>query len=175
MNSHEMYNGTSSIKALEEVLKQQIDTYEQYERHLKADQDLMTKLKIDELEQNNKMKNTLLLKLQAMDQARQALVRQIAAHYNISEEVVTIRDICRVLSTDGGERLMALRERLQQIIQSLKLLQEQTHTLASASLQWVNGSMLTLKKLLTPNSTYNIQGQVDHPSIFAGRNVEKRI
>lgn len=162
------------VKALEQVLRQQIEMYEQYEGHLRADQELMSKLKIAELEQNNKMKNTLVLKLQAMDQARQALVKQVAAQYKISEEVVTIRDICKVLSTEVSDRLLALRERLLTIMQSLKGLQEQTTTLANASMQWVNGSMATLKKLLTPTGTYNIQGQVDHPSVFSGRNVERR-
>lgn len=166
---------SNPVKALEEVLRQQIDLYEQYENHLRADQDLMAKLKITELEQNNKMKNTLVLKLQAMDQARQTLVKQVAVYYKISEEVVTIKDICKVLSTDVSDRLLALRDRLHAIMISLKHLQEQTTTLANSSLQWVNGSMIALKKLLTPNSTYNIQGQVDHPTLFSGRNVEKRV
>lgn len=161
------------VHALERVLESQVELYEQYGLHIQADRELMSRLKVSELEQNNKIKNTLLLKLQAMDQARQSLVKRIAADHKISEEVVTIKDICRVLSGEMSERLLSVRDRLQASIEKLKELQDENTQLASASLSWINGSMATLKRLLTPVGTYNLQGQVDHPSTFAGRNVEK--
>jgi len=159
---------------LERVLAEQLKLYEQYAECLKSDREYMAKLKVEELEKNNKLKNTLLLKVQAMDEARKAYVKQIALEKQIPEENVKIADLCRVLSPDVSARLQNIRDRLQAAIHSLKKVQTETTLLAHSSLAWINSSMATLKSLLTPTGTYNLQGKVDHPHVFAGRVVERQ-
>ncbi|MBN8554907.1 MAG: flagellar export chaperone FlgN [Deltaproteobacteria bacterium] len=164
----------NQIADLEQVLKQQLELYATYLTHLKADAELMAHLKIDELEKNNKAKTTLLLKIEAMDQARKNFVKQIARNLEIKEDQVTIAEICKNLSTTAAQKLLDLKAKLHTLIAELKMVQENTSNLANASLIWITGSMSTLKQLLTPTALYNPQGQVSQTGMFSGRNVERQ-
>src|SRR5690606_12809993 len=126
---------------------------------LQQDADLMSKLNIEELEKSNKAKDTVLLKIRAVDQARHLLVKQIAAKHQLPVEQVKLTDLCKYSSPNQSERLLKLRTRLFDIIGELRLIQEQTYCLATTSLKWINGSMSSLKGLFTPASTYSSQGQ----------------
>lgn len=163
------------ISALENVLLEQLDAYETYARLVQEDEENMARLRLDKLEHNNKLKATLLLKIQTMDQARQNLVRQIARRHQLNEESVRIQDICKAIGGQSSERLTQVRGRLQQVIQSLRQLQERTSLLAETSLSWINSSVNTLKGLLTPSGTYNPRGRIEKPGMFSGRTVEKEI
>src|SRR5690606_7627244 len=93
------------VTQLEDVLQEQLGLYIKYTDHLKADRELMTKLNVGELEHNNKVKSTLLLKLQAMDQARQNLVRQVSKELGIPEGKVKLDDICSKLGSAKSLKL----------------------------------------------------------------------
>ncbi len=161
--------------SLERVLQEQLALYEKYLELASQDAELMAKLKIDELERNNKLKTTIVLKLQAMDEARQNVVRQIAKAFNLKEEKIRVEDLCRVLSTSEGNRLMELRQKLRVVIQKAKDIQSNTTALAHASLGWVNGSMAALSGLMGAVATYNPQGKVPAAETYGSRSVEKRV
>lgn len=172
--------GTAPIKKntvteLEQVLAQEVELYRQYAASLKSDAELMTKLKIDELEKSNKSKNTLLLKIKAVDQARQNLVRQFAVAHGMPEDQIRIVNICEKVSSEEGKRLKSLADQLTIIVAELKTVHSNTAALANASLGWVNSSIATLHRLLSPTGTYNLQGKVERESHFTGRVVEKSV
>lgn len=165
----------NAASEMERVLSQEIELFRSYMQALSLDNDLMSKLKISELEENNKAKNTILLKLRAMDQARQNLVRQFAMTHGVAESDVRIIDFCSTASSDEALRLTRLKEELQAITAEIQVMQGKTAALANASLGWVNSSIATLKKMLTPVVTYNLQGKIGGDDVFAGRVVEKRV
>lgn len=165
----------NTVEELEKVLQQEIDLYRQYAEALTKDADLMASLKIDELEKSNKVKNTLLLKVKALDQARQNLVRQFAAAHQMTEENIRIADICERVSAVEAKRLKSLRDELQKIVLELKGVQHSTAALAQTSLNWVNSSIASLHRLLSPTGTYNLQGKVEREEHFTGRVVVKHI
>jgi hypothetical protein len=163
------------IEDLERVLKQEIALYREYASVLNSDTELMAKLKVEELEKNNKTKNTLVLKMKTFDQARQTMIKQFAALHGISSDSVKLADICEHLQKDDAKRLLALRDELKEIIKSFEGLQRSTASLAQTSLVWVNSTISTLHRMLSPTGTYNLQGKVDGETLFAGRVVEKQI
>ncbi len=162
------------IQSLEKVLADQLEAYEAYARLVKEDEENMAHLRLDKLEHNNKLKATILLKIQIMDEARQNLVKQVAERFNLPKDKVRIADICRAIGGPVSHRLTELRTRLHTVINSLQDLQERTTLLANTSLSWINSSVNTLKGLLTPTGTYNTRGHIDKPGMFAGRTVEKQ-
>jgi hypothetical protein len=175
MSAKSTMSKMDSIETLERVLLDQLTMYEQYAELLKGDAERMARLRIDELEQSNKEKNTILLKLQTMDKARQNLVRQIARTLQMPEESIKITDICTAVGGDTSQRLISIREKLHTIITSLKDIQQHTSLLANTSLAWINGSITALKGLLTPVGTYNYHGKVEDAKLFAGRTVERQV
>lgn len=160
---------------LEKVLLEEIQLYEKFTEHLESDESFMSKLQIDDIEASNKAKATLLLKIQALDEARQNLVKQIAQEKGLAEENIKLADICEKLAKPQSDRLMKLRERLQSVIRNLQELQNNTYSLVRSSLSWIEGSMETLKRLLTPVATYNYRGKVEDPQAFSGKVVENKI
>jgi hypothetical protein len=165
----------TTVTEMERVLTQEIELFKSYMVALNLDNELMAKLKIAGLEENNKAKNTILLKLKAMDQGRQNLVRQFAHSHGMAESDVRILDICQYASAEESKRLTDLKNELQRITGEIKILQGKTAALANASLGWVNSSIATLKKMLTPVVTYNLQGKIGGDDVFSGRVVEKRV
>lgn len=172
MNSNTKSN--LSIAELEKVLMNEIHLYESYAEQLEKDTDLMVALKIDELEQSNKTKATLLMRIQAVEEGRQLLVKKIAEEKGLSPEGVKVSDICERIDQRDGEKLLKLREKLLEVIGRIHDIQNQAGQLVQSSLSWIEGSMATLKRLLSPSGTYNSRGKVDHPQSFAGRVVENK-
>lgn len=161
-------------QSLERVLQEQLALYEKYLELSTQDSALIAALKIDDLEKNNKLKTTIVLKLQVMDEARRNVVKQIASAFGLKEERIKIEDLCRVLSNNEGARLVELRQKLKTVIEKAKEVQANTTALAHASLAWVNGSMATLSNLMGLSPTYNPQGKVTNSGSYGSRNVEKR-
>lgn len=164
-----------SVSELEKVLLGEINLYEKYAALLESDTQYMMFLKIDELEESNKAKATLLLKIQNIEEARQRLVSQVANERGIKSENIKISDLCQNLSSQEAERLVTMRDRLLQVIVRIKDIQSDTAQFVQSSLTWIEGSMATLRRLLSPNSTYNNRGKVDQASTFAGRVVENKV
>jgi len=165
----------NTVEELTKVLRQEIQIYRDYATSLGGDQDLMSKLNIDELEKSNKAKGTMLLKLKALDQARQNLVRKFAVANAMPEDQIKISDICEKVGAKEAEVLRGLRDELQMLIAQMKEVQHSTAALANASLGWINSSMATLHRMLSPTGTYNGQGKVDRDAHFTGRVVEKQV
>ncbi len=159
---------------LAKVLSEEIALYEKYHAHLKSDQDLMTKLLIDELETSNKAKATILLKIQALETARAQLVTKVAREKGIPEEGIRVQDICKTLSAEESKMIMELRTRLLSTIESIRELQNECQAFVSSSLTWIDGSMRQLRNLLSPAGTYNAQGRVGAPGAFSGQVVEHK-
>lgn len=167
-------NRQRPVESLEQVLREEVELYEKFASYLQRDQELMVKLQIEELEAANKAKDTLLLKIQALEQARRTYVRRLADSMNLNEEKVRLKDLIGRIPAAEGQRLESLRQRLMAATENLRKLQDATTSLANSSISWINGSMASLRRILTPNETYGPQGRVDVNSIFSGRNVEKR-
>lgn len=159
---------------LEKVLKQEIELYTNYADALIKDTEFMSALKVEDLEKNNKHKNTILLKMKALDQARQNLIRQFAASKALNVQEVKLLDVCAHMDKVEADRLKKLREELQTVVSRLQKVQHQTATLAQTSLGWVNSTIATLQKMLSPAGTYNLQGKIGQEGTFAGRVVERQ-
>ncbi len=165
----------NTVTELEKVLAQEIDLYRKYSKTLNDDIQWMTKLNVEELEKNNKAKNTLLLKIKALDQARLNLIKKFAIQHGIAEDKIRLTDICEKVTPAEGKRLKVLKDELHAIVTELQQAQIGTAHLAQASLNWVNSSIATLHRLLSPTGTYNPQGKVDRETHFTGRVVEKQV
>lgn len=159
---------------LEVVLKEEIRLYEKYGEFLKGDSDRMTQLNVEELEASNKAKETIVLKVQALEQVRQQLVFKLAKEKGISSEKVRLKDLCDHIETDQSQKLMNLRSELVAFVENLKVNQRQTATLAKSSMHWIEGAMGTLKNLLSPSGTYDARGNVGKSKLFAGHVVENK-
>jgi hypothetical protein len=160
---------------LAKVLTEEISLYQKYQDHLKSDQELMMKLKIDDLELSNKAKATILLKIQALEQARSSLVAKVAQEKGIAEEKIRLQDICKSLSTQDSQMILQLRSRLLATIESIRTLQDESAAFVGSSLTWIDGSLRQLRSLLSPSATYNARGRVGSPSAFAGHVVENKV
>lgn len=164
-----------SVTELAQVLLHEIELYESYYTYLQGDTERMVQLKVEELEQSNKAKATILLKIQAAEQGRQKLVDKIVTEKSIAKENVRIHDICETLNTSDREQLFALREKLTAIVQKIRKLQEEASYLVRSSLTWIDGSMASLKQILTPTGVYDARGKVDKPGMYAGHVLENKI
>lgn len=165
---------SSAIQDLEKVLMEEVQLYRKYAEFMQNDADLMVNLKVDELEASNKAKETIILKVHALEQARQQLVNKIAQEKAIQTEKVRLKDLCGHIDPAAAHRLLHLRTQLLDLAESLKTSQNATSSLARSSLTWIEGAMSTLKSLLSPSGTYDARGQVGSQKLFSGHVVESK-
>lgn len=163
-----------SMTDLEKALREEISLYETFAELLESDMDLMSTLKIEELERSNKAKATVLLKIQNVEEARKILVAKMAAQKSLNVESVRLTDICKTLDPKDSQKLLALREKLLAVIFKIRGIESEAHQLTRSSLAWIEGSMATLRRLLSPSGVYNQRGRVDSSSSFSGRVVESK-
>jgi hypothetical protein len=163
-----------SIADLERALHEEIHLYEDFAERLAADVDLMSNLKIEDLEKSNKSKATILLKIQSVEEARKILVSKIAQQKGLSSESVRLTDICQTLDAKDSKKLLSLREKLLAVIFRIREIESEAHQLTRSSLTWIEGSMATLRRLLSPTGVYNQKGRIDSLSKFSGRVVENK-
>lgn len=164
-----------NVADLERVLQEELKLYEAYALSLKKDMEYMAQLKIDALEQANKEKNTLLLKIQTLDQARQNLVHQLGIELGLPTDQIRVTDLCEKISKEDGERLLRIRNRLHEVVRQIQAEGERAQMLANGSLSWMNSAVTKLQSLLTPHSTYSAVGKVDGHQTFVGRMVVKQV
>lgn len=173
-NSIKISASEPTVAEMARVLQEEIMLYENYCDLLRSDSELMIKLRADELDESNKTKATILLKIQTVEKSRQQIAQKIATEKGMSVENITITDICEKITQEDGRTLLGLRDRLKSVIAEIRDIQEEASYIVRSSLTWIDGSMTNLKRILAPSGTYNARGRVDHPDSFSGRTVENK-
>ncbi|MDZ4678208.1 MAG: flagellar protein FlgN [Oligoflexia bacterium] len=165
---HEAY------KSLEIVLEDEIKVYRALLDLVRREKEVLISAKIDELNENNKSKEAMVLKIRALERVREKAARDLAAAVGASTESPRLLEIASKVVDPYNSKLRSIHSTLDLLIRRIKEINENNEALIQSSLKMVNGALGAIKDTLQPRSTYAQSGEVKKNEV-AGHFVSKEV
>lgn len=172
----------ATVAQLKQVLEEELKLYSRYLDLLRQDKESMLRMDIEGLEQSNKEKSTIMLKLQIADSSRQQYTRRIAVEQKNTGtkvsaegggELPTLEEIAKSTGITERKVLLELRAKLKETILQVKELTDNNTLVANNSLRWMSTSLNYLNNFLTPG-IYSQRGKVVQ-GVLQGNIVERSV
>src|SRR5947209_3319993 len=109
-----------AYKNLEEVLEDEIKVYRALLDLVRREKEVLISAKIDELEENNRSKEAMVLKIRALERLREKAAREMALEVGCNSENPRLLDIAsKILDPEAG-KLRSIHSTLDLLIKRIK-------------------------------------------------------
>lgn len=155
------------LEDLTQVLKQETGKYEALLRLLRQERGLIVKGNLTPLAELVKRKETLVLELKVIQEARVALMTRLSAHYGIPLAELTLFRLAELVPALHATSYRALLIRLASLVTKLVEENEWNAALLDRSIAFIKGSLSFLTAAVTPVPLYQGDGSVtvEKPSL----------
>jgi flagellar biosynthesis/type III secretory pathway chaperone len=164
----------SAYKNLEEVLEDEIKVYRLLLDLVRHEKEVLVAAQIDALDENNRSKEAMILKIRALERQREKCGREMALEVGTNSENPRLLEIAAKLLDPEASKLRSIHSTLDLLIRRIKELNEGNEMLIQSSLKVVNGALGAIKQTLQPKPTYAPSGEVKEPEV-AGHFVSKEV
>ena len=163
-----------AYKDLVDVLEDEIKVYRTLLDTVRREKEVLISAKIDDLNDNNKIKEALLGKIKSLDRLREKCARELATAVGSNAETPRLLDIAFKVSEPYSSKLRSIHSTLELLIKRIKEINEANEQLIHNSLKAVNGALGAIKDTLQPKSTYAASGDLKRTEA-SGRFVSKDV
>ena len=167
----------NSFEQLVENLERVIKIHRSLLDVVRKEKEILISADLDELNENNKIKEEVLLQARALERERINIVSEIKKQENVAIENPSLLDLANLFQGIKGEKLRNLHAVLDLLIKRVKEINNHNETLIKSALKNITGAMKSIKDMLDENKTYKKQGTLgetqDHKS--SGRLVSKQV
>lgn len=161
-------------KNLEEVLEDEIKVYRALLDLVRREKEVLISAKINDLEENNRAKEAMILKIRVLEKQREKAAREMALTVGTNGENPRLLDIAAKLLDPEAAKLRSIHSTLDLLIKRIKELNDANELLIQDSLKAVNGALGSIRENLQPKSTYASSGEVKKDAV-AGHFVSKEV
>ncbi len=167
MDKSELY------KKLVSYLEDELKVYRHLLDLVRKERDILVAANIDELNENNKSKDTMLAKLKQLDRVREKAARELAQVVGADMAQPRLLDIAAKINGTEGERLRSMHQALDMVVNRVKDLNKKNEALAQSALANVQGAMNALKSTLGETPVYKKQGDLKKSEVQSGQLVSR--
>jgi flagellar biosynthesis/type III secretory pathway chaperone len=129
---------------------------------------------MEELEECNKSKEAMVLKVKGLERIREKASREMAIVVGVNPETARLLEIASKLLDPQSSKLRSIHSTLDLLIRRIKELNDANEVLVKSSLKAVTGALGAIRQTLQPKSTYAASGEVKKNEV-AGHFVSKEI
>ena len=165
---------TTAYKNLEEVLEDEIKVYRVLLDLVRREKEVLVSAQIPQLEEKNRAKEVLVLKIRGLERQREKAAREMATEVGTNTENPRLLEIAAKLLDPEASRLRSIHTTLDLLVRRVKDLNDGNEALIHASLKAVNGALGAIKDTLQPRTTYAPSGEVKNSTV-AGHFVSKEV
>lgn len=169
----------SEVRALYSQLNQMLEDLVRVYRHLlqvvRKEKQILVAVNLDDLNENNKSKEAMLVKIQDIELARQEVANQLAKKLNIAGPFPKLKDFAQALGSAESERLLSYQSVLELLFKRVQEINKENEVLVNAALKNINGAMTEIKGTLADKPTYKNQGQLNEGVGLPGQLVRKQV
>ncbi len=163
----------TELAQLFEVLHQETGLARALVETLHADQRRIIDQDVDGLERSNREKEMMVLRFDALEQARRELTGRVAVHLGVPTDEARVSVFCERLGREG-QTLAQAAESLRAVIGSLKELVEVGRGFLEQSILGIRGLLSLMQSLRTPGpQTYDETGRFAIPEPSAPVSVRR--
>lgn len=146
------------FEALADNLDSQVKVYRALLEVVRKERDVLVAAQIEQLNENNKAKEAILIKVRSLDVARIKYARDLAQAVGADVEQPRLLEIASKLNLQDGDRLRIFHSTLELIIKRLSEINKGNEDLVKAALQNVTGAIDSIKGTLQAKPTYGKKG-----------------
>lgn len=141
---------------------------------VRKEKDLLVQAQVDQLNECNHQKETLLHKIKGLELQRMQLAQEFARQLGLDINEVRLLEIARRCSEEKAERLRGIHAALDVILKRLVELNKENEVFAQSALKSLNGAVDEIKGSLSGSSTYEKKGKKNYGPDKAGNIVSRQ-
>ena len=154
-------------------LENLVKVYRSLLETVRREKEILVASKLDELNENNKAKDAILVRIRSIENARMKCARDLAAHVGADVEQPRLLDIANNAVTEWQDRLRNAHSVLELLIRRVGEVNKQNEELVQSALATITGAMDEIRDGLKPKTTYARQGQIATAKTEGGNLVRK--
>jgi len=148
------------FNALIEVLKKEINIFQELKNVITAEKKILIKPSLEELNHSNAIKENIILKARMLEEVRLNIFKKIARKLDMNESGIKIRELAEYAEADQAKEMNEVAEELAALSRDINALNETNKGLLDVSLATVNNSLDFIISLMSSESVYLETGQV---------------
>jgi len=154
-------NTQGQLGALVSVLEEQIKVYRHLLEVVRKEKEILISANLDDLNENNKAKEAMLLKIRALESERLKAAGDVCLSLNLSTEQPRLLDIAKHLDDAGADKLRNIHSVLELLLRRVQEYNRQNEILVQSALSNITGAMNAIKGTLEEKPTYKKKGEVE--------------
>lgn len=158
-------------------LDEQIRVYRHLLEIVRKEKDILISANLDDLNENNRSKEAMLVKIRALEQERIHFAKEVCEELGIDSTSPRLLDIALHLDSEKAEKLRNLHSVLDLHLKRVQELNKKNEVLVQSALANITGAMNNLKNVLDDKKTYKRKGEKDtkNSSQLSGQLVRKNV
>lgn len=160
-------------KQLIETMDDQVRVYRGLLDVVRKEKDILITANLDELNENNRTKEAMLLKVRALETIRVRLAADLSAGLGLDPNEPRLLDMALKIDGVEGDRLRNLHSVLELLLKRVQEHNKQNEVLVKSALENITGAMSAIRDTLQDKPTYQRKGNVSSQPTSAGQLVSK--
>jgi len=140
---------------------------------VRREKEILVASKLDELNENNKAKDAMLVRIRSLENQRMKCARDLAQAVGADMEQPRLLDIANHCELAWADRLRNLHSVLDLLVRRVAEVNKQNEALVQAALNNITGAMDAIRDGLKPKPVYGPKGNIAAPSAAAPTLVSK--
>lgn len=165
----ELYNRLHS--SLDELIK----VYRHLLQIVRKEKVILISANLDDLNENNKAKEAMLLKVKQLEATRSRCVTELALELKLKSESPTLAELAVALSGPEGERLQQIRFVLELLLKRVQEYNQENEVLIHSALENITGAMNAIRNTLQDKPTYQKKGSLGAAPAASGALVSREV
>ncbi len=166
-------NKTELFNELVTLLEDQIRVYRSLLDVVRHEKDILVSADLDELNENNRTKEAMLIKVRSMEAQRIKVASDLSQVLGLDPTAPRLLELARVLEGEPGERLRSLHSVMELLLKRVQEHNKSNEVLVKSALENITGAMKAIRDTLQDKPTYKRQGEVTAAPASSGQLVRK--
>lgn len=162
-----------ALDQLTQILDEQIKVYRHLLDIVRREKDILISANLDDLSENNKSKEAMLIKIRSLESERIRLAQELAKSLNLDAEAPRLLELAKHLDTVSGDKLRNMHSVLELLLRRIQEFNQKNEVLVQSALANVTGAMTNLKNVLEEKKTYQRKGDLGKAQTISGQLVSK--
>jgi flagellar biosynthesis/type III secretory pathway chaperone len=149
------------VVGLVTVLEEQIRVYRHLLDIVRKEKEILISANLDDLNENNRAKEAMLIKIRALETDRLARASDLFANLGLQGDSPRLLEMARHLDSASADKLRNIHSVLELLLKRVQEFNKQNEGLVQAALSNITGAMNALKGTLAEKPTYQKKGEVE--------------
>ncbi len=161
---------------LVETLDQSVKVYRNLLDLIRKEKDILIGADMAELDESNRAKEAMLVKLKLLEQARMKVARDLAREVDCNVDNPRLLEIASHFEGEPGDRLRNLHSVLDLMLKRVSDLNKENEILVQSALKTANGAMDQIRDSFQEKTTYQRKGALSPNAVTSsGQLVRKEV